>query len=306
MKKLFFALCLLLSVERITALDTESGWNFALQTTLQEAFVPVVSVPVPYAQLSCCYTIPLDFGDSLVFSGANLAFAAVPILTPISFGSQYAVVFTPSQALSFTLGGTINTGWELLGNHGLGVYNFDDEKYEQVTPFTTWQYDFIFQTTFQFDTGVLIPGDWTHVVMQANYQILYRGCTAAGQGDFWEFTGTKDCVNGWKYNFMALLGYQLPFKNTIIGVQGLWSAYLDETVYGKYAKTFDGDFTDITLAFVAMAQLNEKNSIMFSVPFMGIRDFSEVEENAEAYFDKTTVGREWVLSNISLTWAYNF
>ena len=142
----------------------QEGFSYQLGVSLTFQGI----IPVPYVQFAAVYTKPLDFGDSPIFSGANIAFVLGPTLTPITLDTQAGIVFTPIPVLNIGLGATAGTGWAIGDSHGIGLYNQNKEKYEQSVPFTVWHYSLIFQMNFQFDFGAIFPGDWTHILIAAN------------------------------------------------------------------------------------------------------------------------------------------
>ena len=283
----------------------QKGFSYQLGVSLS---FQGINIPVPYVQFVAAYTKPLDFGESPIFSGANIMFVLGPTLTPITLDTQAGIVFTPIPVLNIGLGATAGTGWAIGDAHGIGLYNPNAEKYEQCVPFTVWHYSFILQTNFQFDFGALFPGDWTHVLITANEQIYYEANTAAKKYELWEWTAGTDNVNGFAQAGNVMLGYMLPEKTfRLIGLSLAWQGHLKDSDYGIYAKTYDGDFVNLVLGLQAMLYLNDNNIFALGTSLSSQRAFLEPANPATASnIKKTASGREWCFSGLTVQWVYSF
>ncbi|MBO4856982.1 MAG: hypothetical protein J5527_00535 [Treponema sp.] len=302
----------------------EKGWSFMSALSLKLSpvienqpddgnggnhFAPIkgINIPVPYGQFVAIYIIPLDFGDNIIFSGANIQLVAGPTITPVGIDTQAGIIFTPSPIINFGLAATAGTGWAIGPSHGIGLYNFSTNKYEQSTPFTVWKYDFIFQTKFQFDFGILIPGDWTHIVIQAAEQLYYEGNTAAKKFQPWEWSGSVDNVNGFQQAGSALLGYMFPEKVfRLIGLGLGWQGHLSGKDYGIYDSNFNGSFKNLFACLQAMLQFDDNNQLAISAACNGVRAFTEKYEPTDSCITKRASGREWYFDGITVQWAYTF
>ena len=320
------------SVTETTSLDNESvndnsvekGWSFmsALSLSLSPiseakpddgnggnhfASITGVNVPVPYGQFVAIYTIPLDFGDNIIFSGANVQLIAGPTLTPVGLDTQAGIIFTPSPIINFGLATTIGTGWAIGPSHGIGLYNYSKNKYEQCTPFTVWKYDFIFQTQFQFDFGAIFPGDWTHIVIQATEQIYYEGNTTAKKYELWEWSGQMDSVNGFMQAGNAMLGYMFPEKVfRLIGIALAWQGHLSGNDYDIYDSNYNGSFKTLVAGLQTMLQLDDSNQLVIGASCTGTRAFLEKVSPGESCINKTASGREWRFDGITVQWVHTF
>ena len=302
----------------------EKGWSFMSVLSLKLSpvienqpddgnggnhFAPIkgINIPVPYGQFVALYTIPLDLGDNPIFTGANIQLIAGPTLTPVGIDTQAGIIFTPSPIINFGLAATAGSGWAIGPSHGIGLYNFSTNKYEQSTPFTVWKYDFIFQTQFQFDFGILIPGDWTHIVIQAAERLYYEGNTAAKKYQPWEWSGSVDNVNGFQQAGSALLGYMFPEKVfRLIGLGLGWQGHLSGKDYGIYDSNFNGSFKNLFACLQAMLQFDDNNQLAISAACNGVRAFTEKDEPTDSCITKRASGREWYFDGITVQWAYTF
>ena len=316
MKKIFLVVTLFFT----TTLFFANEWTFISATTLQLSpinqsvsnnynnhfgKISKMNVPIPYSQFVAEYIIPLNFGDNPIFQDANLAFIAGPTLTPITLDNQLGIVFTPSPLFNFGFGLTAATGWSLLKNNGISKYDASTDSYKALTPFKAWKYDFIAQTNFQFDFNVIFPGEWTHVITTANYTAKYEGCSAARNYEPWLYLSVEN-VNGWMFSSSFMLGYMLPYKLKLIGLDVSWQGHYNSSDFGIYEKTYDGGFVEISYALNTAIDLNEKNSLVIVANISGRRGFLEETFIGDAGVSKTTISREWVFNGIVFSWNYIF
>ena len=304
--------------------DSEPHWTFTSAVSIQlspifeakqnaegnkNQFAPItgINVPVPYAQFNAQYIVPLDFGDNLVFQGANLLFVAGPTITPVSLDTQLGVIFTPTPILNFGLAVTAGTGWAIGESHGIGIYKPLTNEYVQNTPFATWKYDFIFQTQFQFDFGFLIPSKWTHIILSATEQIYYEAHSGAGKAEPWEWMGSPDYVNGVLQAGNVLLGYTIPDTSLrLIGIGLTWQSHLSGSDYGIYEANYNGSFTTLALALQSVISLSKKDLLSFGLSLSSRRAFLEAPGTSPACITKTASGREWCFSGLSVQWIHTF
>ena len=179
-----------------------------------------------------------------------------------------------------------------------------ESHYASITPFTAWYYHLWAQGTFQFDTGALIPGDWTHVVMMASYKAEYAGLSDRGSQDLWLWQTSGNQVNGWKYYSNAILAYQMPLMLKRAGVMAEVQGYYSSNAYEN--PSYDGDFMRIDISPLLQFQFGEKDSLAVLFNFARRRGYSsEYSEGWEETF-LTTISSEWYFNRIALSWTHNF
>lgn len=252
------------------------------------------------------YTLPTPLGSHWLLKDADVEFTVGLELSPLSIRPLVKAEFTPVPFLVFGAGGTIGTGWNPLGFDGMSIYNPVKAKYESLTPFKHYYYDFWASATFQFDTGALIPGDWSHVVMQASYQWIYKGITGVDDGDIWEWQVIPGEANGWQYYVTAVLGYQMPLVLDMIGFMAEFYGHYDRSDYAKMYRGFDGEFMWIDLSVLLEFAFNEKNTLKTLFTFEGDRSFSVKHENSDQEPLLKRTGREWSFYRIALVWDHKF
>lgn len=258
------------------------------------------------------YTLKTPLGDHWLVKDANVNFSGWVGLTPVSICPGASVSFTPLPFLVFSAGGETGTGWNVgdLFKGGMGKYVISDGDYD-TSPFTNWYYKTWFQGTFQFDTGAIIKGDWTHVLMMFTYQAYYKGYTGAQNGEVWTWNCSGNQVNGWNEYMSAILAYQLP--TPVLKRVGLMfeseGAYSD-SVYNSEA--YQGSFKELSLEPLLQFDFDEHNSLVVLFHFKSRRSYNIYTKDLpeSVMVEKTvgakTVGREWFFNRVALSYTYKF
>ena len=269
------------------------------------------------------YTLKTPLGDNWLVSGANVNFSAWMGITPVSICPGASVSFTPLPFLVFSAGGETGTGWNVgdLFKGGMGLWANDtpltptDNNRYVTSPFTNWYYKTWFQGTFQFDTGAIIKGDWTHVLMLFTYQAYYKGYSGAQNGELWTWNCSGNQANGWYEYMNAILAYQLPTPvlkrvGLMFESEGAYSA----SVYER--ETYMGNFKEISLEPLFQFDFDKHNSLVVLFHFKSRRAYDTVAvyEDADrnlgtpeaAMFGSTVVGREWFFNRVALSYTYTF
>lgn len=257
-------------------------------------------------RFNATYTIPTPLGEHWLLRGANLALTGIFELSPLSVRPLIKADFTPVPFLVFSAGGSIGTGWNPLGFDGMSVYSPKKQEYESLTPFGHYYYDYWASATFQFDTGALIEGDWSHIVMQATYKWIYKGITGVDDGDIWCWQVFPGEANGWQYYVTGILGYQMPIALQMVGIMAEFYGHYDPGDYQKIYRGFDGDFMWIDLSLLANFKLSSKDELMTLLTFEGGRSFAthHKDSDEEPFLVKT--GREWSFYRIVFSWDHKF
>ena len=249
------------------------------------------------------YTIPTPLGTSELLSGATVELTGGFELSPLSIRPIANVAFTPLPFLVFDVGSSIGTGWNLLGFEGLCKYN--GNTYKNLTPFAHYYHDHWVGATFQFDMGEIYKGDWTHVVMLVNYQMIYKGITGLKKGELWAWQTTEGYVNGLGYDFIALLGYQMPKFVDFIGIMADMYGNYSKKDYGDYADTF-GKFMTVEFNIFARLALNKTNSLTIDAIIKSRRSFATDHKKGKEEPHLVKSGREWYFDSIALSWERKF
>lgn len=252
---------------------------------------------------NAAYTIPTPLGTNPLLASADIELNGGVELSPLSLRAIASIAFSPLPFLIFDVGSSIGSGWNALGFEGFCEYQND--HYKNITPFTRYYHDHWVRATFQFDTGVLIEGDWTHVVMLANYQMIYKGITGLDKGTLWAWQTTEGYVNGLGYEFIAMLGYQMPLFVDLVGFMADMYGYYRNSDYGEYANTY-GKFMTVELNLFANLALNKNNSLLVAARVSGRRSFTTDHKKGEEEPHLKKSGREWYFDCIALSWDHKF
>lgn len=319
---LAFAACIALPVFAQEDSVTSGGLPLSFSITTDFAYypksAPVVSSSTHYAPFTgvysgiegrvtghAKYTLPTPIGTNPFTSGDNVCFDAYLEVTPVSVKPGLNISFTPVAFLVFSAGAEAGTGWNLLGIEGMAAWDPTVEShFGSLTPFTSMYYHFWTQGTFQFDTGALIPGDWTHVVMMYSYKAEYVGITGQNAQDLWLWQTSGNQVNGWKYYQNAILAYQMPLVLKRAGVMAEFAGYYSDSVFANAA--YQGDFMRIDVSPLLQFEFGAKDSLAVLFNFATRRGYaSEYEKSFEETF-LTTISSEWYFNRIALSWTHNF
>ncbi|SHK53405.1 hypothetical protein [Fibrobacter sp. UWB12] len=249
------------------------------------------------------YTIPTPLGEGELLSGANVELNGSLEFSPLSIRPIAKVSFTPLPFLVFDVGSSIGSGWNALGFEGFCKYN--GSTYKNLTLFAHYYHDHWVGATFQFDTGEIFEGDWTHVVMVANYQMIYKGITGLEKGQLWAWQTTEGYANGLGYEFIALLGYQMPKVVNFVGIMADMYGNYSKKDFGDYADTF-GKFMTVKLNFLARLALNKTNSLTIDAIIASRRSFTTDHKKGEEEPHLIQSGREWYFDSIAFSWERSF
>jgi len=263
------------------------------------------------ATLGANYTIATPLGDHWLLKDANLAIASAIELSPVTLKPKFSLAFTPLPFIEFSAGSDVGTGWTLFGWEGMSILNkaanMNDADYEDLTPFKHWYYDFWLQGTFQFDTGAIWSGDWTHVLFLASYQVMYAALTGVGDDEIWEWQASDNMANGWQFYANAILAYQMPKMVNRVGFLFELEGHFDKDDYVVLnGNDYKGDFKTASISPFAQIKFNEKNTLTILASVSSRRAFEEEhdETTVEPYLNY--IGYEWYFNRIALSYTHMF
>ena len=266
----------------------------------------------PYSGFECratgslSYTIPTPLGDHWLLSSANLNIKINLEVSPVSISPETKISFTPLPFLVFETGAKLGTAWNFGSIQGMAVYNGSD-GYINLKTFTNWFTRFYVQGTFQFDTGALIEGDWSHFQIMYTYQAYYSALSGVKNGEVWKWQSSGNRANGWQNYQSLILAYQMPLVLKRVGVlselEGHYKASdYDAASYGK----FNGSFKTISISPLMQFAFGENHTLAVLFGFSSRRSF--VEEHTDTKLEPclTYAGREWFFNRIALSWTMTF
>jgi len=249
------------------------------------------------------YRIDTPLGSNWLVSDANIVLSGELELSPVSIRPKVSATFTPVPFLVFGAGASAGTGWNLAGLQGMAKYNYETGTYEDLTPFKNYFTKWYVQGTFQFDTGAVIPGDWTHVVMQYTYQVYNESLTGCEAGDVWEWQCSGNKVNGLKNYQCGIIAYQMPLVLYRVGVLCELDGFYNSDVYKNPA--YKGDFKSISISPLMQFKFNEENTLACLIGFSSRRGYSEpVTTKTETL--NSFVSREWYFNRFALSYTKSF
>ena len=295
---------------------------FSLQLTTDFAYYPASEIIPggdhfsrivgPYSGVEACttlnagYKINTPLGENWLVKDACVLLGAGFELTPVSVKQKVSVDFQPLPFLIFRAGASLGLGFNYLGFEGIAEYNPLTREYDTLSGITHPYYDLWASATFQFDTGALIPGDWTHVVLLASYTTVYTGVAGLTKSNIFEWQCSKYKACGLAYDAQVIIAYQMPIVLKLAGVMTKFVGYYDGNVYGEFDKTFDGDFAEISISPVFQFSFSEKDNVTLLFDFSSRRSFGEkLNKNSDMLYTQKT-GREWFFKCLALSWTHRF
>lgn len=263
---------------------------------------------------SANYKIATPLGENWLLKDANIVASAKLEISPVSVKPAVTLSFTPLPFLVFTTGAEIGTGWNLAGLRGMAYLTKDKDGalcYQDYKPFATYFTKWYAQGTFQFDTGALISGDWSHVQFMYTYQVYYSGLTSAKAGDVWMWQCSGNKANGWNNYQNIVLAYQMPIVLSRVGILTEIEGHYSSSDYDTGSSThpyynYNGSFNKIDISPLMQFKFGEKDSLAVLLGFSSRRSFAEAHTEAinEPYL--TYSGREWFFNRLALSWSHSF
>lgn len=323
LKKLFLALSIsLLIFTPVFAEEAEeenSPWAFSVGVDLgyypKSSFIPGAShfspIVGPYSGIegrilgNATYTIPTPLGEHWLLSSANLAVKCTFELTPVTVKPCIEASFTPLPFLVFAAGAQAGTGWNLAGLQGMAGFNgVTAGTYTDYRAFQDWFLKWYAQGTFQFDTGAIFAGDWTHIQIMYTYQVYYERLTSAADGSVWMWQCSGNKVNGFKEYQNLVLAYAMPLVVSRIGVlTEIEGPYQDQVYTNPYYK---GSFKTVSISPMAQLTFGEHDVLTILAGFSSRRSFTQAHTAATEETALTYAGREWFFNRIALSWTHSF
>lgn len=255
--------------------------------------------------LDASYTIPTPLGEHWLLSGANVNVTERLELTPVSIAPSTTISFTPVPFIVFQSGVKLGTGWDIasLFKGGMSIYNSLTNEYEAAGAFTNLFAKYWIQGTFQFDTGAIISGDWTHVQMMYTYQTYYESLTGASGQQLWAWQCTDNKVNGLQEYQQAILAYAMPLVLSRVGFVWESDRYYSDDVYANAA--FKASQPIYNLSAMAQLKFSDKDTLTVLANFATRRTFATYNADVpEASL--TTTGSEWYFKRIALSYSHAF
>lgn len=317
---MFAAIALMILASPLFAQEEKKPFSLSLTTDF--AYYPASEVIPggdhfsrivgPYSGVEACttlnggYKINTPLGEHWLVKDSYVLLGAGFELTPVSVKQKISVDFQPIPLLIFRAGGSLGLGFNYLGLEGVAEFNPFTREYETLSSIEHPYYDLWFSGTFQFDTGALIPGDWTHVVLLASYTTVYTGVAGLTKSNIFEWQCSKYKACGLAYDAQIILAYQMPIALRLAGVMTKFVGYYDGNVYGEFDKTFDGAFPEISISPVLQFSFGDRDDLTLLFDFSSRRSFAaKLNNNTDMLYTQKT-GREWFFKRFALSWTHRF
>lgn len=269
------------------------------------------SIGSPVAQISYDYTItvPMLTADGPLFEGNNTKFVFSTEFTPVAGKLKAKVVFTPIAVANIFAGGLTGTGWPFLGiAEGLSI-NEPNEDSITPQPFGGAVIKAYAGGTFQFDFGVIFPGDWTHVLLQLAPQIAYWKYTGADDSTAWQWNADGgENFNSFRYEGTYVLAYQMPLPVNLFGVMLEHTRNLFETAELSPVSEngWGSDFLFLTVSPLVNWELNDDMNLTLICQIKNGRKYSDSTIGYRYFKNREMTGTYWYLKRIVVMHAWSF
>ena len=255
------------------------------------------------------YTMPFLTSDNMLMENNYLILEAALQISPVSLTPSASVTISPIAFLELSAGGKTGTGWNLAGIQGMGEYSISKKEYEDISAFSHWYLYGYGSATLMFDFGEVWEGDWHHIVMTATYEAGYQKLT--GTSDVWQWQANSyPMANGWIYTQDYFVGYKMPLKVSLVGLDLTLSGHYDTSDFdaSNISKSYEGDFMTISISPLAQIQLDSsgKNELFVYGCISSRRSFKEEWEDYDTEPLLTKNGREFYFDSFGIQWKHRF
>lgn len=253
--------------------------------------------------LSASYTIPTPLGSNFLLNSANVNVTETLEITPVSIAPITSISFTPLPFIVFQSGIKLGTGWDFGSIFRGGMSAYNGSSYEALGAFTNLYSKYWIQGTFQFDTGAIISGDWTHIQMMYTYQTYYEGLTGVRDQQPWAWQCTDNKVNGLQEYQQVILAYGMPLVLSRVGL--IWESerYYSDNVYENSA--FKASMPIYNLSAMAQLKFTQKDTLTVLANFASRRTYADYNSNIPESRLITT-GAEWYFRRIAFNYTHSF
>ena len=295
-----------------------SPWNFSITTDFayypksdyiagNTHFAPLTGA---YSGLegrvtgSATYSIPTPLGEHWLLNSATLDLTGELEISPVSIKPAVEIKWTPLPFIVFSAGGQAGTGWNLAGLQGMAELAEDGQSYEDLKPFSTYFVKWFVQGTFQFDTGAIIAGDWTHFQIMYTYQVYNEMLTGVKNQAVWDWQCTGNKVNGLQNYQNLVLAYQMPLFVSRVGCLFESSGHYKNDAYSN--SSYNSAFKSISISPMAQLKFSEQSILTVLAGFSSRRSFTTSHKESIEETALTYCGYEWFFNRIALSWTYTF
>jgi|YNPMSStandDraft_2_1061718.scaffolds.fasta_scaffold00037_46 hypothetical protein len=289
---LFFMPVLLFALEK----KTQFQWLNAIYASggLETKMVLSYSERYPFLQ-----------GEGVLTKNNSFTWRVFGEISPVSFNAGGEVSLTPLAILVLQWGAKVGTGWKLLDFTGLALNPlFNTNAAQTPTSFGGAVFEGWVTGALQFDTGAVIPGDWTHVLFYMGHTLDYRYFTLADDNTPWLYEADQGRnYNGWKYMTTSVIAYQMPLWLRNVGVLVSTTTRLshrDDSVMANHG--WGSDFTEWVFGPLVFME-GGNHSLTVLVQWFTDEVYSEESGHFTTYRYEGTEVKPY---RIALSYSYNW
>ena len=184
---MMMAVLLCIALFSLSAENEYSGYAKLIATTAVEAKLETrYGVKLPMLQ-----------GDGPLMSSNNLKLNATLGVSPVAAGIALDAILTPIAVVELSIGGSLGIGWSLsdalVGMRKADGLGFEPDSLKGVV------YGGRAGAAVQFDTGAILKGEWSSVLLRSYHEFNYQGYSNAPGDEFYEYEMSGLRNSGFSY-----------------------------------------------------------------------------------------------------------
>ena len=117
-------------------------------------------------------------------------------------------------------------------------------------------------------------------------------------------------VNGPNYYVNMILGYQMPLKLSLFGLQAEFDGFYSDSQFAPQFRSIDGDFCRINLTPLVVFSLSKKDTLFVLFYFERRRGFDTdrgvVNGRDQSDFEMRCSGGEWYFKRLAFRYIHKF
>lgn len=252
------------------------------------------------------YYKDLSLDDSFLLNSIHLDLEGNVELTPLTVTTGFTTTYSPFPFLELQSGTQIGTGWNIGKINGLAEYNKDTGFYEQCNSFSKLYFNGWIQFLLQFDTGVIWPGKWNHIVMQYTYRAYYNDLFGTRVGNFWFWPPEENRYAGFCNYQCLIIAYQMPTYFFRAGFMFESDRHYSDDILAPEYKEFNGTYNHISISQITQWKFSQNDILSVAITFATRRGFAEYHKQPSEEPLLTYIGNEWYFKRVALSFTHNF
>ncbi len=186
--------------------------------SMYSGYAKLIATTAVEAKLEARYGVQLPMlqGDGPLTSSNNLKLNATLGVSPVAAGIALDAILTPIAVVELNAGGSLGVGWSLsdtlVGMRKPAGLGFEPDSLKGLV------YGARVGAAVQFDTGAILEGDWSSVLLRSYHEFNYQGYSNAPGDEFYEYEMSGLRNSGFSYKGEYFIGYRMPIVLDTAGI----------------------------------------------------------------------------------------